>query len=46
MRFETSTRFLLSNFEDTWEHLALERLSVGIDDERGSKWQWERFSEF
>ncbi|KIM28167.1 hypothetical protein M408DRAFT_8859 [Serendipita vermifera MAFF 305830] len=34
------------DFEETWEHLDLERLNLGIDDERGSEWQWERFSEF
>ena len=34
------------DFEETWEHLDLERLDLGTDDgERGSEWEWERFSQ-
>jgi len=34
------------DFEETWEHLDLERLNPGNEDDRGTEWQWERFSEF
>lgn len=35
------------DFEDTWEHLDLDRLDSGVEDgERGSEWEWERFSQF
>ena len=33
-------------FSETWEHHDLERLDLGVDDERGSEWQWECFREF
>lgn len=35
------------DYEETWEHLDLDRLDLGVaDGERSSEWDWERFSQF